>query len=168
MLIESGRRLTPAATAACGLLIFCIGAGAQAPAREGNYDFTACWSGTSNMMSFSKTHTAATFEFTGTTRSNIPGSIFDKNTFRCIGFTVTLDGKTSGSNTCESVDKDGDKRMSLFTSADGKTTRETVAGTGKFDGMTTTTVVTPLGPFPELKVGAFQNCNQQTGTYKLK
>jgi hypothetical protein len=101
-----------------------------------------------------------TFEFTGTTRSHNPGSIFDRNTFRCIGFSVTLDGKTSGSNACESVDKDGDKRMSLFTNVDGKSTRETVAGTGKFDGMTTTTVVTPLGVFPEVKAGTFQSRNQ--------
>jgi hypothetical protein len=25
-----------------------------------------------------------------------------------------------------------------------------------------------LGPFPAIKVGTFQDCNHQTGTYKLK
>ena len=28
--------------------------------------------------------------------------------------------------------------------------------------------VQPLGPFPAIKAGTFQDCNHQTGTYKLK
>lgn len=26
----------------------------------------------------------------------------------------------------------------------------------------------PAGPFPTIKPGTFQNCNRQTGTYKMK
>jgi hypothetical protein len=34
--------------------------------------------------------------------------------------------------------------------------------------MTQVGVVHPLGPFPVIKAGTFQDCNRQTGTYKLK
>jgi len=34
--------------------------------------------------------------------------------------------------------------------------------------MSTTTTVAPLGPFPVIKPGTFQDCNHQTGNYKLK
>ncbi len=47
-------------------------------------------------------------------------------------------------------------------------TREFVVGTGKYEGMVTTGTVEPLGPFPVIKAGTFQDCNHQTGTYKLK
>ncbi len=38
--------------------------------KEGAYDHTACWSGVSNAIAFSKTHTASSWEITGTTHSN--------------------------------------------------------------------------------------------------
>ena len=37
--------------------------------KEGSYDYTACWSGVSNMIRFSKTHTGSSYELTGTIRS---------------------------------------------------------------------------------------------------
>ncbi len=52
--------------------------------------------------------------------------------------------------------------------SDGSLTRETVAGSGKYEGMTVTGTVHPLGSFPVIKAGTFQDCNHQTGTYKLK
>ncbi len=137
--------------------------------KEGSYDFTACWSGANNMISFSKTHTAASYEMTGATRSSPPGGLFDKNTFRCVGMTASLDGKTMGSTVCEAVDPDGDKRLTYFSlGADGKLTRENITGTGKYEGMVASGSVQPLGPFPTIKEGTFQDCNHQTGTYKLK
>jgi hypothetical protein len=77
--------------------------------KEGSYDFNSCWSGVNNTITFSKTHTASSFEMTGTTRSNPPGGIFDKSTFRCVGMNASLDGKVTGSNVCETIDADGDK-----------------------------------------------------------
>ena len=47
--------------------------------KEGSYDYTACWSGVNNMITFSKTHTGSSFELTGTVRSNPPGGMFDKS-----------------------------------------------------------------------------------------
>ena len=137
--------------------------------KEGSYDYTACWSGTNNMITFSKTHTAASYEMTGVVRSTTPGGMFDKHTFRCVGMNASFDGKTSGSTVCEAIDADGDKRLSYFSlGSDGKVTRENVVGTGKFEGMIASGTVQPLGPFPVIKPGTFQDCNHQSGTYKLK
>jgi hypothetical protein len=46
--------------------------------------------------------------------------------------------------------------------------RTQVAETGKYEGMVMVGTVEPLGSFPTIKDGTFQNCNHQTGTYKLK
>ncbi|MHC1949304.1 hypothetical protein IF803_33755 [Bradyrhizobium sp. UFLA06-06] len=136
--------------------------------KEGSYDYIACWSGVNNTITFSKTHTGSSFELTGTVRSNPPGGMFDKSTFRCVGMNASLDGKITGSNVCESIDVDGDKRLSYFSTGDGKTTRTNLAGTGKYEGMVMAGTVEPLGSFPVIKDGTFQSCNHQTGTYKLK
>jgi hypothetical protein len=92
--------------------------------KEGGYDYTACWSGVNNVITFSKSHTASSYEMTGTTRSNPPEGMFDKNTFRCVGMNASLDGKFTGSTVCETVDVDGDKRLTYFSLAsDGSLTR---------------------------------------------
>lgn len=137
--------------------------------KEGTYDYTACWSGANNVIAFSKTHTAASYEMTGAIRSTTPGGMFDKHTFRCVGMNASLDGKNTGSTVCEAIDADGDKRLSYFSvGSDGKVTRENIVGTGKYEGMVASGTVQPLGPFPVIKPGTFQDCNHQTGTYKLK
>lgn len=67
------------------------------------------------------------------------------------------------------MNKDGDKRLTHFWyGSDGKQVRESVTGTGKYDGLVTNGTVQALGPFPEIKTGTAQTCNRQTGTYKLK
>jgi hypothetical protein len=137
--------------------------------KEGSYDYTACWSGVSNIITFSKTHTGSSYELMGAIRSNPPGGMFDKNTFRCVGMGASFDGKITGANICEAIDADGDKRLSSFSTGDGKVTRTHVAGTGKYEGMVMAgATVEPLGPFKAVKEGTFQDCNHQTGTYKLK
>lgn len=157
--------------AALGFALGVVGtATAQTLPKEGNYDFTACWSGNSNLVAFSKTHTAFSYEMTGISRSNPPGGFADKNTFRCVGTNASIDGKNTGMAVCEGIDPAGDKRLTYFSfMADGKVVRETVAGTGKYEGMSTSAAtVKGLGPFPLIKAGTFQDCNHQTGTYKLK
>jgi hypothetical protein len=153
---------------AIGIVTFASSAFAAELPKEGNFDYTACWSGANNSISFSKTHSARSFEQTGSIRSNPPGGLFDRDTFRCVGMSASLGGKNTGTTVCESVDQDGDRRLSYFSASDGKITRETVAGTGKYDGMVLTATIQPLGPFPVIKEGTFQDCNRQTGTYKLK
>jgi hypothetical protein len=143
---------------------------AQTLPKEGTYDYTACWSGVSTVIAFSKTHSAFSYEMTGSTRTNPPGGMFDKNSFRCVGMNASFGGKNTASTACEAIDRDGDKRLAYFSlTSDGKVIREEIAGTGKYDGMVTSgTTVAPLGPFPVIKAGTFQNCNHQKGAYKLK
>lgn len=158
--------------ATAGLVAALTAAGAavaQTLPKEGSYDYTACWSGTNNVMDFSKTHTANTYEMSGTILSNPAGGLLDRATYRCLGIQTSFDGKQGGGNVCEAIDRDGDKRLSRFSLAsDGKVTREVVTGTGKYEGMVENSKVSPLGPFPVVKAGTFQGCNHQTGTYKLK
>lgn len=143
-------------------------AGAQALPKEGRFDYVACWSGTSNPISLSKTLSAMTYEHTGSTRSNLPDSPFDKLSSHCLGMGSSFDGKASGMTVCEVVDKDGDRMLNQFVLSDGRAVRSTLAGTGKFEGITTEATVSPLGPFPTIKAGTFQSCNHQTGSYRLQ
>lgn len=157
-------------TALVAALAVAGSAAAQTLPKEGNYDYTSCWSGVSNLIAFSKTQSAYSYEMTGTSRSNPSGGFADKNTFRCVGTNASIDGKNTGMAICEGIDPSGDKRLTYFSFlADGKVVRVTVAGTGKYEGMTTSaSTVTGQGPFPVVKAGTFQDCNHQTGTYKLK
>ena len=145
-------------------------ASAQTLPKEGRYDFNSCWSGASNVVQFSQNHSAMSYEMTGTNRSNPPGGMFDRTSFRCVGARASLGGKASGLAVCEMIDRDGDKRISYFSlMSDGTTIREpNTAGTGKYEGMEMSGSVQPLGPFPGVKPGTFQDCNHQTGTYKMR
>ena len=138
--------------------------------KEGRYDFTACWSGVPTAIRFSKTHFAFSYEMTGTNFSNPPGGMFDKNSFRCVGLNATLGSERVSDVVCEAADRDGDKRLAHYVlGKDGKYVRQQIAGSGKYQGMVTDdTKIEQMGPFPAIKPGTFQNCNRQTGTYKLK
>ena len=68
---------------------------------------------------------------------------------------LSFDGKMSGGSVCEGTDKDGDKRLTRFTYDDeGKMQRQEIAGTGKFEGMVSSST--------------FEYCTRNTGTYKFK
>jgi hypothetical protein len=137
--------------------------------KEGTWDATSCWTGTSNDMALGKEYTANSYELLGTIVSVTPGGLGDQNSFRCVGSNTTIKGKYTGANVCEATDADGDKRVSRFEIlADGKVVREFLLGTGKYEGMQQTTTVVSMPPMKEAKPGTFQGCNRQSGTYKLK
>jgi len=145
------------------------GSAAAAFPKEGKADFTACWAGTSNVIAFSKTNIAFSYEMTGTTRSNLPDNLLDKHAFRCVGVLSLNAGKAvAGTAFCESVDKDGDKSFSRYDNEPPKVVRTQIGGTGKYEGMEMSVTAQGLGPFPTIKPGTFLGCNHQTGTYKLK
>ena len=144
------------------------GAAAQTMPKEGKYEYTSCWSGTSNVIQFSKTHIASTSDFIGNNRTNPPGGPFDMTTFHCVGMSSSVDGKETNSNYCEASDKDGDKWMVRTVSQGPQGTNETLAGTGKYVGMVRSGTSESAGAFPAIKPGTFTGCNRQTGTYKLK
>lgn len=142
---------------------------AQTYPKEGGYDFTACYSGIANVVSFSKTHFGFSYEMTGTLRSNPPGALMDNMALRCVGMNTSLGGKKTNNALCEVIDRDGDKQLAHISLAnDGKATREALAGTGKYEGLQMSGTFVDIGPFPVIKPGTFQACNHQTGTYKLK
>ena len=143
-------------------------AAAQTMPKEGTYDVTNCWSGTSREVAFSKTHNANGSELVGSTRSNPPGGPFDKVSFHCVSIGATIDGKTTGSYYCEAADKDGDKFMVRGATEGPKGKAETIAGTGKYEGMVRVGTSESAGPFPAVQPGAFTGCHRQTGTYKMK
>lgn len=113
--------------------------------KEGSYDFTACYSGVANPIVFTKSYSAVSYEHSGATMSNPPGGMFDKASFHCVGLSTSLDGKATNTTVCETIFPDGDKILNVFTLGnDGKTTRETVAGTGKYEGVVSSGTVTGL------------------------
>ena len=137
--------------------------------KEGPYDFTACYSGVANPITFSKTHSAVSYEHSGATLSNPPGGMFDKGSFHCVGLSTSFDGKATNTTICETIFPDGDKILSKFSlAADGSTAREALTGTGKYEGVASAGTVVGLGSFPVIRAGTYQTCNHQTGTYKLK
>lgn len=136
--------------------------------KEGNYNYTACWTSVTNPIDFNKSHQASSFEMNGTTRSNPPDGLFDRNTYRCVGANASFEGKASLFVVCEAVDPDGDRRLSIYSSQGGQVIREHIAGTGKYDGMVLSSTVQMLPPFPVIKPGTSHGCNVQSGTYRLK
>ena len=155
-----------------GLLTALTGAGsavAQALPKEGSYDFTACLSGVVNAVAFSKTQFGYSYEAMGTARSNPPGGMMDNSTVRCVVMNTSLNGKNTQNTLCETVDRVGDKQLALvLLASDGRITRDVIAGTGKFEGLQMSGSMVPVGTFPTIKPGTFQNCNHQTGSYKMK
>ncbi|MBC5765753.1 hypothetical protein [Ramlibacter albus] len=150
--------------AACGAVL-----GQVNLPKEGNYDYTACWTGTSSEIAMAGGDTATSYEMVGTLVSNIPGGLGDRTTFRCVGMNTMIKGKAGGGNVCEGIDPDGDKRVNrFFIEPDGKVVREMLYGTGKYEGMMMTNSVAMIPPLKPAKPGTFQACNRQTGTYKLK
>lgn len=146
---------------------------ATAPAadlpKEGTYDYTVCFTRNSSRIDYSKIQFAYSYEETGTAVGKVPGSLFDGEAVRCVGMTMSLEGKLTGGSLCEGVGKDGDKRLTRFWyDSDGKLQREQVSGTGKYDGMVTTGSVKPLGPPEQVKPGTVKICNNAMGSYKLK
>ena len=138
-------------------------AAAQTFPKEGNYDFTSCFSGTSNVIQFSKTHSVSINEIVGNSRSNPPGGAFDMIAFRCVTLGATFDGKASGSYYCEGIDKDGDKFLVRGTSEGPKGKAEAIAGTGKYDGMVRTGTSESPGVFPQIKPGHHHRVQSSDG-----
>lgn len=138
--------------------------------KEGSFDIMSCASGTTSVISFSKTHTATISEITGVSLSNPPGGLYDKGTYRCISLSSNFDGKVVGRSVCEGLDpEDGSKRLVVTTNQDGKVTREFIAGTGKYEGLVEVTAnLQNVGGLSAIKPGTTQGCGRSTGTYKMK
>jgi len=137
--------------------------------KEGSYDIKTCFTRNVTRIDYSATHFVYSYEETGTSISNPPGGMFDREVIRCVGMVASFDGKRTGGSVCEGLAKDGDKRLTQFRyDSDGKLVRDAVAGTGKYDGLVTVGTTRDAGPPVEMKTGPVQLCIQQNGTYKLR
>jgi hypothetical protein len=139
--------------------------------KEGSYDYTTCFTRNVTYMQFSPTQTAWSYNEHGTAVSDPRGGMFDGDEVQCLGMTALLDGKRAGHAACIAVTKDGAKRFSrVWYDAEGKLQRETIGGTGKYDGMVTTGTIQDVKASPDLQPGtqAVEYCNRNVGTYKLK
>ena len=139
--------------------------------KEGKYDYTTCFTRTVTYVEYSPTQSAWSYSELGKSVSEPPGGMFDGDEVQCLGMTASLEGKRFGNTACAGVAKDGAKRLSRFWyDAEGKLQRETIAGTGKYNGMVTTGTVQDVKAPPSMKPGTqtFDYCNRNVGTYKLK
>lgn len=142
---------------------------AEAIPKEGAYDYTVCFTRVRSRIDYSKSQFGYSYEESGEAVAKVSGTLFDGEKVRCVGMTISLDGKPSGGSLCEGIDKGGDKRLTRFWyDNDGKYQREQVSGTGKYAGMTTTGSVVASAPPEEIKPGTVKICNHATGTYRLK
>src|SRR5262249_51369129 len=90
--------------------------------KEGTYDYIACYGGTMTQMKMPGGEVASSMEWTGGTHSNVAGSPFDNNSFKCIGTGIGAPGKawTTGQLFCTATDTDGDTRSVHFVTENGK------------------------------------------------
>ncbi len=159
----------------CGAVLIAAASGSFAAAAEvpseGTYNYTTCFTRNVTHLQHSSTKSAWSYNETGTAISDPPGGMFDGDQVQCVGMTADLDGNRYGGSACIAVAKDGASRLTRFWyDAEGKFQRETVGGTGKYDGMVTAGTVQPVKAPAEIKPGTqtVEYCNRNVGTYKLK
>jgi hypothetical protein len=139
--------------------------------REGNFDFTTCWTRHVTRIEYASGRAAWSYDERGTAVSEPRGGMFDGDQIHCVGATVNVDGKFHGNSACIATAPDGATRLSrVWYGEDGKLQRETIGGTGKYGGMATTGTIKTVKEPPEPVAGTrtVEYCSRNTGTYKVK
>jgi hypothetical protein len=166
------RRLIPSmgsvATLALATTVFwSAGSPAAELAKEGDFNATYCFAGTTATLVQSKADLAYSFELTGPVRAETPGSFLDMTSVQCVGLGEVKSGKSSGTHQCHFMDADGDKVFTRFEAEGPKATFEILGGTGKYAGISGAGETQSLGRFPKIKEGTFQGCTRGGGRYRL-
>lgn len=139
--------------------------------NEGGYTFEFCPIGTAKTFSDNDKFFVMAYDLNAVTRTTPPGLVFDRLGGRCYGIFANVSGRMQDSGFCEFTDLDGDKFWMDYIGhpEGGGGTHRVVHGTGKYNGMTL------QGEYQvDLDWGsisndiAFQGCNPNKGTYKLK
>jgi hypothetical protein len=87
----------------------------------------------------------------------------------CIGTYTFVEGKHLGTGYCIHVDPDGDRWLQKWEAgADFSGTWTAVGGSGKYAGMQASGMFKPIGPVASALPNSVQQCNHNTGSYRLK
>ena len=137
--------------------------------KEGSYEFDFCTVAQGKSMSMGEKNFVTGYHIVANVKTDPPGKPFDHMGGRCYGTFMILNGRSQDLGVCELVDQDGDKWwMEYHGNTEGNGGMYTAAvGTGKYEGMTIKGEY-HLDGFPTIPDAAFQGCNHNKGTYKLK
>jgi len=157
-------------------LALLIGAGEAAVTmpKEGRFDFNFCLAGRTAAIPINENAVAGSFESTAGIWSNIPGGAFDGQGSRCVGSWAVVDGTYTDGGYCITTDADGDRFLMDFRTGPIRVGEQVVgkwvatAGSGKYARMAAQGEYKAVAKSVPAVEGGFQNCNRNTGTYKLK
>ncbi len=138
--------------------------------KEGNYEYSACFTRVLNRILFSETHSVSSYEQIGMTFTEPPGGMFDRGSVRCVGAASGIKGQTVFDTMhCEAIFPDGGKMLRRFTrQQDGGYATEVIAATGQYEGIVLAGSVKAAGTYPSVKPDTSVFCNRHSGTYKLR
>lgn len=144
--------------------------------EEGKFDVLNCYSGTSQVLNFDRTHIAWGYrDEVSFTYTDPPGGPFDRMWGRCVGSGGFIEGERMNGALCEYSDIEGD---SLFMTSSHATVLETssrrsevklLAGTGKYQGLKGegTSADQVFFPEDEDRPDSYAGCVRYSGTYQL-
>jgi hypothetical protein len=137
--------------------------------KEGPFAFTFCVVDQGKTMTAGEKVYVSHYEGIANVRTEPAGRPFDKTSATCYGTYANLNGNQQGFGVCEVVDQDGDKWWMEYhdSPAGGGGTYTSAHGTGKYDGMSLKGEYV-VEFWPTAKDAAFQVCNANKGTYRLK
>jgi hypothetical protein len=104
--------------------------------KEGTDSITNTWMITSSSTLKVGDHSLTIAEFSGITRNDTGGPMFNNMGFHCIGATQITGTASHGQGACTWTDKDNDQILANYESQSAGVGLSTlVAGTGKFSGI---------------------------------
>jgi|SRR6185295_3908146 len=144
-------------------------AAADALPKEGRLEFNFCFAGTVQHSEISPQLAVGSFSSLAALHTTPPGGPFDLQGAHCIGTYTISAGRHWGSGYCIHVDSDGDKWLQKWEAgADFSGTWKAEGGSGKYAGMQASGAFKPIGSVAAAMPNSVQQCNRNSGTYKLK
>ncbi|HVL55987.1 MAG TPA: hypothetical protein VM491_05755 [Burkholderiaceae bacterium] len=135
--------------------------------KEGKYDMTLCWGGTSHAVSATPNDHFGTYALTGPVRSNAETRLFDQASFDCVGTWAVRASAHQHAGYCLVVDRDGDKAFFRDVRDGDGYTAAFLGGTGKYRGIAGGGTTERIGAYPPARAGSIQGCARSSGNYKL-
>lgn len=138
--------------------------------REGGFDYNFCMAGKFDHIELKPGLAIGNWELGAGTYANGASKAFDRMGGRCVGVYEIVEGTYQDRHVCTMVDADGDKWLLRGeTRANGSGQWVAVGGTGKYEGMAASGSFAEVDKAPPGNAPtAFNKCNRNTGTYKLR